>query len=154
MVITDGSCNGLQWWAFPTTTTDGYLKVMNMTNGNLNMPGYQYSGTYNNDFGCGYTGYFFVNNPYTGVTDLAGSRASIEVYPNPAQNVVNVDLSGMQHVNGTIQLMDIMGRVLYIAKCDEAHKEINVSRLSNGVYTIQFVDDAGNKLQTKLLINK
>jgi hypothetical protein len=152
LVVTDGGCNGLQWWANPSGTTAGYVKVRNMTNANLALNGYP-TGTYDSDFGCGFTQQFYVKTP-NAIVDLAKIGASIEVYPNPAQDIVNIDISGIQHVSGTIQVIDAMGRVVSASKCSGTHHQVNIQQLSNGVYTVLFVDENGSKLQTRLLVTK
>ena len=156
LVITDGSCDGLQWWANSGTSINaGYLYIKKATGPNIVMSHYYYSGTYNNDFGCGYTQFFTTNYP-VGINDLSESRLGLEAYPNPAQNTVNIDISGMQQVSGKIQVIDALGRVVLETICSDTHSRINVEPLENGVYTLLFIDDKqpNNKLETRLLIAK
>jgi hypothetical protein len=137
-VITDGSCDGLQWWANSGTSINaGYLIVKQVTGTNITMNGYYYGGTYNNDFGCGFTQYFTTSST-TGVNDI-DIHAGLEVYPNPAQNMV-----------------DELGRVVSETSCTDIRKQINVETLANGVYTILFIDSKQpeNRLTTRLLIAK
>ena len=157
--ISDSSCDGLHWWVWDSDPSAGvnagYLNVKKLPGTNIAMNGYSYSGTYNNDFGCGYTQYFYVINAAQGITNITSGDVSIEAYPNPAQNVVNVDIAGIQQVNGTIQVLDALGRVVTQTNCYSAHQAINVSQLANGVYTIAYINTAsGNRLTTRLLITK
>ncbi len=155
LVITDGSCDGLQWWAMsgqPGYTT-GYINVKQLSNVLIPMKGYYYSGTFNNDFGCGFTQYFYSGDPLVGITDITGAALSLEAYPNPAQQELNVDIAGAGQVNGTIRIIDIMGRTVSETKTTTAHQRIDVSALAGGVYTVLFVDHtSGSKLQSRLLI--
>ena len=158
--IYDSSCDGLQWWYHASIgdgVTAGSFLVKQLTGGNINMNGYNYGGAYNNDFGCGFTQYFFTGTPvdHEGITNISETSAVIEAYPNPAQNTVNVDITGLQQVMGTIQVIDALGRVVSTTKCTSPSQQINVSGFANGVYTILFLNEAsGNKLQTRLLIAK
>jgi hypothetical protein len=157
--ISDSSCDGLHWWVWDSDPSAGvnagYLNVKKLPGTNIAMNGYSYSGTYNNDFGCGYTQYFYVINAAQGITNITSGDVSIEAYPNPAQNVVNVDIAGIQQVNGTIQVLDALGRVVTQTNCYSSHQAINVSQLANGVYTIAYINTAsGNRLTTRLLITK
>jgi len=160
LVVYDSSCDGLQWWvnaASGNGITAGFLNVRNLSNSLLPMNGYNYSGTYNNDFGCGYSQYFYAGSlvDYTGITNISEITAAIEAYPNPAQSFVNIDISGLQQVNGTLQMIDALGRVVVASKCTNAHQQINIGNLVSGVYTILFVNEgSGNRLSTRLLIVK
>ena len=155
--INDGGCNGLHWWANPTSVTSGsfYARKLTPLVSNIPMNGYNYGGTYNHDFGCNFTQYFYVNHPNpASVNDISGFAAGMEAYPNPAQGIVNVDISGVDQVRGTIQIIDAMGRVVKSVICQNAHQQISLEGMSNGVYTIQFINEAGNTLKERLLITK
>ena len=154
--IIDSGCNGLRWWANPAGTTAGTFFVKQYSsNANITMGGYQYSGGYPNDFGCGYSQYFYVSRPRpAGVDNVSANALGMEVYPNPAQGVVNVDISGLDKVKGTIQIIDVMGRVALTADCTSAHQQLSLKGLNTGVYTIQFVNANGSSLKSRLLITK
>ena len=122
---------------------------------NIPMKGYTYVGQYNNDFGCGYSQFFYtVDSTTLGITNISESSAGINAYPNPAQNNVFVEISGVDDVNGQIHIIDALGRTVSVTTCKEANKQIETGHLVNGVYTIFFVDGANNKLTTRLLIAK
>ena len=160
LVLTDSSCDGLHWWVWDQVggVSAGYFNVRKLNaNVNINMHGYNYSGTYNNDFGCGFTQYFYTSSaPSNGVTNVNEGEMSIDAYPNPAQDVVNIDLTGYQQVMGTLKVVDALGRVVSSTDCNAPHARINVASLANGVYTVIFNDNnsQNNKLTTRLLIAK
>ena len=153
--ITDGSCDGLNWWANSGSgISSGYLYVRQLTGANIAMNGYNYTGTYNNDFGCGFTQYFVTNWP-TGVQQVNNSGVSINAYPNPAQSKVNIDLEGLTSVNGKLQIMDMLGRVVSETACFTAHQEINTAAFADGVYSVIFTDNQDHgKVQARLVIAK
>ena len=150
--IADSGCDGLQWWANASAGAGSFL-IKKLSGVNIQMNGYNPSGQYNNDFGCGFSQYFYTVNPLR-VTNIAEGTLAMEAYPNPAQNLVSIDITGTQLVTGTIQVIDAVGRVVVTVPCNNSHEQINVSNLSNGAYTILFVNTVGNRLQTRLLINK
>lgn len=155
--INDGGCNGLYWWANPSGTTGGSFSVRKLTPvvSTIPMNGYQYSGSFNNDFGCNFTQYFYVNHPDPSrVNNISAFGATMEVYPNPARDVAFVDFSGINTVNGTVQVIDAMGRIVKSVKCTDVHQQLELNGISTGVYTVQFVNEAGSKLQQRLLIAK
>ena len=152
LVITDGSCDGLNWWANSGTgITSGSFFVKQLNNVNIPMHGYNYGGTYAHDFGCGYTQYFRVDWPLA-INDISKTSTSMEAYPNPASNMINVELNGMNNINGTLHIIDALGREVLTQLCNTDHTQVNVSTLSNGVYTLQFTDMAGNKLQSRIVV--
>jgi hypothetical protein len=159
LVVADGSCDGLHWWVFdqnPSIGVDaGYFYVRKLTATPQNIPinGYTYAGTYSHDFGCGFTQYFTTKTPITGVTNVADEQLEIAAYPNPAQDVVNVDIAGIPEIKGTIQIIDGLGRIVSVSPCTGTHQQISVDNFANGVYTILFINAAsGNRLQARLLI--
>lgn len=156
LVIYDSSCDGLQWWPLVGQPgyTSGAVTVKQLSNATIPMHGYVTGGTFAHDFGCGFTQYFYSGDKYVGISNLTGGDLSLEAYPNPAQHILNVDINGMQQVNGTIQVIDALGRTMLQTTCDKAHQQLNIGNLPNGVYTVLFIGSTGNKLQTRLLIAK
>lgn len=157
--LTDEGCDGLSWWVYNQNPGMGVnagsffvRKLTNITN-NIPMNGYVYSGTFAHDFGCKFTQYFYTSTP-TGVTDIAASNTGIEAYPNPANGVVNVDLSGMTNVAGQIHIIDALGRIVKSQPCNSTHTEISLQGMSTGVYTILFTDINGKKLQQRLVVQQ
>ena len=74
------------------------------------------------------------------------------VYPNPAQNVLNLDLLGF---NGTtsLEIFDITGKTVFKRAAIVAINTIDISSIPNGAYTlkISLEDKTYNK---KLIINR
>jgi len=71
------------------------------------------------------------------------------VYPNPAGNIINIDIQGQQVISLTIR--DIIGRILY--KTDAfigERKQIDISGLQNGQYFIA-VETAKNTFTKKFI---
>ena len=72
------------------------------------------------------------------------------MYPNPAQNVVNL---GVLSIGSAVKLMDLTGKVIYTAKTTSKETTINTNDLNNGIYFIQ-IENEGTVAQKKLIINK
>lgn len=162
LVLYDSSCDGLHWWVWDANPSAGinagyfYVRRLNYTT--IPMNGYQYGGTYANDFGCGFTQYFstgiFVD--HTAIRNVSEENVALEAYPNPAQDVVNIVLSGMTEVRGRVSVYDALGRVVHSDRINDASFRMNVSNLSTGMYTIVFNDELqqGRRLTTRLMITK
>ncbi len=157
LVVYDSSCFGLNWWLFPNLgLTPGFFNVKKLnTNALIPMTNYAYSGQYAHDIGCGFTQYFYTIDTAESITNISNNEMALEAYPNPAQNIVNVEISGINGVKGKIRIVDALGRVVSETGCYDVRQQINTSSLINGVYTILFINDnGGNMLSTRLLIMK
>jgi len=145
--------DGLAWWAFPSGTTSGSISVKKLTGINIPLNG-NYTGQYAGDFGSGFVQYFSTDAA-AAVENVSATNMAIEAYPNPAHNEVNIEITGLQQVSGTVEIIDALGRVVSTTKCNSANQQISVANFATGVYTVLFVNEAsGNKLQTRLMITK
>ncbi len=86
------------------------------------------------------------------ILDLNKSRTnpySLIVYPNPAQDLVNVHLNGKTSMQ-SISIVDPQGRILReVTGIDAKHHQLDVSMLPNGLYYLQVHHDKG--MMTQLL---
>ena len=68
-------------------------------------------------------------------------EASIEIAPNPASDFVNVRISGIENITGTITVTDVLGRKLLeqtATPSDDATIQISVATLQAGSYCLYF----------------
>nr|MBK9650394.1 T9SS type A sorting domain-containing protein [Bacteroidota bacterium] len=82
-------------------------------------------------------------------------RTGISIVPNPAKNLVTIRV--LNSVSGLckISIGDALGKIQMRTKldCKENTKTIDVSQLSNGIYTIKVQTDV-NSIEEKLIILK
>jgi hypothetical protein len=79
------------------------------------------------------------------------------VFPNPASDVVMVELRPFEGEAATLTLVNQLGaaiRIINIDKVDSNPVEINLNGLENGFYTIDIQSAAGVKASRKLIINQ
>lgn len=113
-------------------------------------------GTYN--YQCtphvamGHIGKFIVNGT-SSISDYSVTRNIFEVYPNPAQSVLNISLNNNTKVS-SILISDITGRQL-IAQTEvkAATLALNISSLNAGVYFVRVIQDS-KTYSRKFTINK
>ena len=75
--------------------------------------------------------------------------SELSVFPNPATDLLNVDLKGFEG-NVTIEIFDFSGKRIYFQKTGEiSTAEIKVSQFVQGVYLLRVNDAAGNSSTTK-----
>lgn len=77
----------------------------------------------------------------TGLTENTTAKKEVAVYPNPANNVINI--SGISEISAVI-ISDITGKVVTGSILDKTKNTINVSGFDNGIYIYQITDTKGN----------
>ncbi len=84
----------------------------------------------------------FLGVSQSGIKELSSSIQGLNVYPNPATNVVNVDFTAAKNSNLLLELINIEGKQM-IAPIEEKSvsgkitKQMNVSTIPSGVYTVR-----------------
>jgi hypothetical protein len=88
----------------------------------------------------------------TSVNDLSPSVAGYNIYPNPAQGVVNIN-SSIYTGNKVITLHNVVGQTISIIENKDRLTAINISSLNAGVYFIEIKEvSTGNKYIDKVVI--
>ncbi|MDQ0064800.1 M28 family peptidase [Chryseobacterium lathyri] len=96
--------------------------------------------------------HFAVASTTTLATDDVQTENSLEairIYPNPARDVLNIELSE-GHTNFKVEISDMNGRLILNA---ENEKKINTSNLTNGMYMVTVKSDQ-NSITKKIIIEK
>ena len=91
----------------------------------------------------------------TSSTDI--SVNNIKVYPNPANNILNIECRDFNGENITISLYNIYGQLVKRLDLKESYdeaQEINVSDLSEGLYLLRMFDSKQQIIKTKRIIIK
>ncbi len=79
--------------------------------------------------------------------------ASISVYPNPASNLVNIDLNKATNEIATLKIVNTLGSIIYTEKVSgigEIHKSFDLSNCPSGTYIVQIVSD--NEMHSQVVI--
>ncbi len=75
---------------------------------------------------------------------------SFEVFPNPVQNILNVDVKGTDGV-AVIQLFDINGTQVMSKRTSSVRSQMNLSKLPAGIYLMKVVKDGVVVSKTKVV---
>jgi len=164
LTIKSTQCYGLHWWPLDNSTynvTPGALIVQKTSGESIPMKGYTYAGTelkdfgQHDDFGCEYTQYFYVAAPgVVGIKDPINEQYSIKVYPNPASDVISLEVSGNTPAKmASITLINVLGQVVYTIETKDRSITIPTTGLQNGIYTISYHTGDSKKVQ-KVVISK
>jgi hypothetical protein len=73
----------------------------------------------------------------TGIITIINEN-HLNLYPNPVQNVLNINLSGKTEV---LQVFDISGKYLLQKQITENNTSLDVSYLENGIYVVRVMCD-------------
>lgn len=80
------------------------------------------------------------------VNESAQLFDDINIYPNPTNNQITVDLGTAPSKNTTLEVMDLVGKVLHNQILTTTKTTINLSNYSQGVYLVKITNDRGNKV--------
>ena len=72
--------------------------------------------------------------------ECTSMNGTISIYPNPAENQLNVDYSGALNQNVFLEIYDVTGSLLIRQNANERN-EINISHLASGFYLVKFGDE-------------
>jgi len=73
-------------------------------------------------------------------------QIEIGIYPNPAKEILRVDLKNPADGTMTIEIKDISGHSVYLEKLNNdgsSHSDINIQNLKAGIYVLRVVGDQG-----------
>lgn len=78
------------------------------------------------------------------------NKSAFNIYPNPTNNELNIELPNSDF-NGTLNLMDGSGKIIFQKSLQQSHDKISLYDLSNGIYIVQVKDKNGNIHQQKVM---
>jgi hypothetical protein len=164
-VSTPGFCSGLHWWAYDdglTGYSPGYLIIKRLSGANLPMHGYTYAtnttagGLKNfgehDDFGCGFSQYFYISSLAPSGVHSVKNTSSIAIYPNPANEEINVAFDNVDTRSASISIINILGQAVYSTNVNTDNIKINSSSLPSGVYSILLNTNSGSSNIGKVVI--
>lgn len=124
-------------WAVNWGATDFPSGVGTQDGPNIPVPAGTYGITFNSN-----TGEYVFGDPLVGTKDIL-DPSSLKAYPNPASEILNLDLTAA-NMRGevTLQVYDMHGRLMMNDKQLAAdHMQMKVDGLSNGYYTLMITSD-------------
>ncbi|MBP1650416.1 MAG: peptidase domain protein [Bacteroidetes bacterium] len=82
--------------------------------------------------------------------DLTSDQDKVQVYPNPANSVVNINLAGVKG-KSEVSLFDINGRQVMRREVNTANLQLDISTLTPGVYIIRVKNGTKEVSTTKII---
>jgi hypothetical protein len=86
-----------------------------------------------------------LNKTTTGVEDLAQKIANTKllVYPNPATDVLNININNANFKNSEVVVYNISGAEVLKTNMANSNAQINIETLSNGIYFVKVTNQNG-----------
>ena len=81
------------------------------------------------------------------------SQITLDLYPNPSNEIISVSISGAEGKLGSILISDIYGRqILSITANENGINKINTSQLDNGYYLLRYLVDGEIQVTKSLIV--
>lgn len=98
---------------------------------------------------------YHINVSQTPNAIFEGLEAKVEIFPNPAHEVLNVNVKEFASIKGDLQmsLVNILGQKVKIMHLSQANNEIDVAALPQGIYTL-IVENEGKRSSFQVAIMK
>jgi len=107
---------------------------------------FSYSNLYSIDLN--YAGFAVSHKTSTNGISIFPDRPSVEMYPNPVQNIININLPGK---TGTLELFDNSGKSVFQQQfVGDKNTTVDVSGFVNGIYFVKVLAD--NQLYTGKIV--
>ncbi len=143
-VVEDSDDDGLSFFANSDGT--GFVRIRDVDASNTLI-------TFNPNFGK-FIDHQFTVGYTTGIDDISAD-AYIFVYPNPANDILNVEMDGFTGREYIVELIDSQGKVVrenvFRNSGNELTHEINLANLNSGIYFLRVQNDLQIKTE-KIII--
>lgn len=130
----DDGENGINFWAMPDDGTGTLSLRQDNRSGKLLKQ-------FNPDFGAFIQYDFAITETGVSGVDPLPVR-SLSVYPNPANTVVNVDLTGYDGMSVSYRVLDITGRAMIAGELEG--KQVDIATLARGSYLLELTTHEGS----------
>jgi hypothetical protein len=92
------------------------------------------------------------------VNCYSGINVKVEIYPNPANNQVNVNIQGINSKEFKISIINASGQAVFVKDFyvseGEAEVQLDISSLATGLYLIRIIDSSTGETWSLKLIKK
>jgi len=96
---------------------------------------------------------WYVNSTASGITKSTNA-VNISLYPNPAKEIVSIQVDAKEISSATIQVVDLIGKEWINTALSQTVTKLDVSNLPNGYYLVQYKYGSEIRGMKKLCITK
>jgi hypothetical protein len=90
-------------------------------------------------------------NSSVGITGIENVNQSVVIFPNPSNSIITFDFSKEQ-TNTTIKITNILGQEIKTITFTGKQLTINKGNMKADIYFVQFIDEMGNIVNKKIII--
>ena len=77
--------------------------------------------------------------------NISCSKGSVLVYPNPARDVLNVNITGADAKGTMATLFNVTGQTVLNKNLSNGSNQLDISRLARGVYQLRLINNSGTE---------
>jgi hypothetical protein len=93
----------------------------------------------------------FIEQQTTGITENIGDNSLFKIYPNPASNLITLNIN--EYENAVLNIYKITGDLVSSGKVTETNPHIYIGNLSAGIYMVEIKTQKSSEKQ-KLVIQR
>ncbi|MCD4697381.1 MAG: T9SS type A sorting domain-containing protein [Bacteroidales bacterium] len=83
--------------------------------------------------------------------ETINSLSEIKIYPNPVEEMLNIDIRNENLTESVVQILNITGQKVYEGSLSGQHTTININILTNGIYILRIQTNDNKILNYKIL---
>ncbi len=80
--------------------------------------------------------------------------ADVEIYPNPTQSKISVNINKTDLSDVNVELYDIKGKLVFMQNFNSSQFDCNINNLSKGTYIVRIKDSNNKIIATSQIIKK
>jgi hypothetical protein len=94
-------------------------------------------------------------NLEVGKSDLLSDQRGLHIYPNPAHQLIHVNLGHRTKNVGKIEIFDVHGRLVHAETIPPAYQiiQLNTDQLRNGMYILRWSESGKVKAMNKVVVS-
>lgn len=135
--VTDTGKNGLSYWA--NSAGSGFVRIRKYGSNLTHI-------TFRPDFGTSIVHHFNVSAPLGVKKEFLQSLVLVDIYPNPANENIKIEIEQQSVSDVEIIISDIMGREMkriFNSKIKDTVLDIDLSEFENGIYLVKVSTETG-----------
>ncbi len=114
-----------------------------------NLGNYPYQVKVVDEFGCNYNANLMVNCVLS-IEDI-DAQGTIQAYPNPTHNFVNLTVIDPQWNNSLVEIFDASGKLVESSRITSDHSQLDFSNYASGIYYAKFINSDRQIKSIKIL---